>query len=85
MGRYGGKIGKPERQRVFEVGKPDAADRRTHADRIRAHEDVQLRHGRTSRDHQGRSAAYWLRRAATRDPDNTARENLFGTIRYVRR
>ena len=40
VGRYGGKIGEPARQRVFEVRKPDAANCRTHANRIRAHEDV---------------------------------------------
>ena len=40
VGRYGGKIGEAACQRVFEVRKPDAANCRTHADRIRAHEDV---------------------------------------------
>jgi len=40
VGRYGGKIGEPACQRVFEVRQADAAHRRTHADRVRPHENV---------------------------------------------
>ncbi len=40
MRRYGGKIGKPAGERVFEVCEADGANYRTRADRIRAHENV---------------------------------------------
>ena len=44
MGRNGGKIGKPARERVLEVCEADSADYRTRTDCIRAHENMQLRH-----------------------------------------
>ena len=46
MGRNGGKIGKPARERVLEVCEADSADYRTRTDCIRAHENMQLRHAR---------------------------------------
>src|SRR5262249_19242933 len=78
LGRYGGKIGEAACQRVFEVREADAAHRRTRADRIRPHENVSLRHGRTSRA-SGSPCRSWSRRAATRTYINTAGEDLFAT------
>src|SRR5262249_53974512 len=69
-------IGKAACQRVFEVREADAAHRRTRADRVRPHENVQLAHGRTSRA-SGSPCRSWSRRAATRCYINTAAGDLF--------
>src|SRR5215471_15235437 len=70
MRRHGRKIGDTASQRILELGNADGPDDWSSADRLRPHQGMDMRHGRTSCEvrsrGRGANGNHWSRRAATR-------------------